>query len=108
MLELKDVAGTIYAPLITSQLDQERVRRSSIEPEPPRSRVLWALLLALFTGFLILKKGNYFHIPVETVVPIIGGYLLFLATKREGLSAPDRGPFHRANMRWVAAIGVRV
>ncbi len=51
---LKDVSGSVLAPIISGQLDQERARKSFDRGKSRRDRELVGVLLAVFTGVITL------------------------------------------------------
>src|SRR5260370_1827744 len=88
---LKDVAGSLYAPVIGSQLDQERSRKSSIEGRAITIVSTSGALLAIFTGFLTVLKGTSQDIRSQLLVPLGFAYTLFAVAAACGILASARG-----------------
>lgn len=87
----KDVAGSLYAPVIGAQLDQERSRKSSIEGRAITIVSTSGGLLAIFTGFLTVLKGTSHDIPSQLLLPLGFAYALFAVAAACGILASARG-----------------
>jgi hypothetical protein len=87
----KDIAGSVYAPVIGSQLDQERSRKSSIEGRAITIVSTSGALLAIFAGFLTVLKGTSHDVPAQLLVPLGFAYALFAVVAACGILASARG-----------------
>lgn len=90
-IQLKDVAGALFAPVISGQLDQERARKSSIESRAITIVTTSGGLLAIFTGFLTVLKGTSHDIPSSLVIPLAIAYALFAVAAACGIVGSARG-----------------
>ncbi len=88
---LKDVAGSIYGPIIAAQLDQERARKSSIDTRCAAVVTSSGVLLGLFTGLLTLIEGKDFHPPLGLLIPLALAYALFVGAGVAAIAASAYG-----------------
>jgi hypothetical protein len=78
-------AGSVFAPFITMQLDQERARKTAIESRALNLVTSAGVFVGLFTGLITLVKGKDYQLQSETLVVLGVAYLLLFAAAAIGI-----------------------
>ena len=96
--QLSEVAGSIYAPLITDQLDQERARKAAIEDRALSIAHVSTGFLTLFVAISTGVRGSTSPAALISVafVPFAVAVMLFVLTAVIGIIAYSIGNSVRA------------
>jgi hypothetical protein len=74
----RDVAGALYAPVISAQLDQERGRALALEASAESVLRSAGIMLTLFTALLALLSPTHISLTTQLVVVIALAYWLLI------------------------------
>src|ERR671932_466147 len=87
--QLSEVAGSIYAPLITDQLDQERARKAAIEDRALSIAHVSTGFLTLFVAISTGVRGSTSPAALISVafVPFAVAVMLFVLAAVIGITA---------------------